>query len=98
MNHTVSNDSLIFEKIKSVFPNAEFYESQDHLTTDNMVIIDTRSHICWMPQDESLDSDIYESGSCFTYNREIEDGIISSIHSSLDEAIAKAEGKQTGRK
>jgi SRSO17 transposase len=82
-------DTQIFNIIKSVFPKADFYESEDYLLENNMIQVDRKTNICWMPQDESLTSDIYQSDSYFTLSIEMDDGFLCSIHPNLVDVIAK---------
>ncbi|MAC55489.1 MAG: hypothetical protein CME31_23345 [Gimesia sp.] len=82
-------DTQIFNKIKSVFPKAVFIESDEYLIEDNMVQVDKKTHICWMPQDKSLTSDIYQADLLFTVTRKVEDSNFCSMHSNLKNVIAK---------
>jgi len=89
MRNKIMKDTQIFNIIKSVFPKAAFYESEDYLLENNMVQVDRKTNICWMPQDEPLTSDIYQSDSYFTLSIEMDDGFLCSIHPNLDNVIAK---------
>ena len=82
-------DTQIFNKIKSVFPKAVFIESDEYLIKNNIVQVDEKTHICWMPQDKSLTSDIYQADLLFTVTRKVEDSNFCSMHSNLKNVIAK---------
>tara|TARA_Y100000034_G_scaffold121599_1_gene165999 strand:+ start:51 stop:341 length:291 start_codon:yes stop_codon:yes gene_type:complete len=83
-------DQQIVQNIKTVFPKAIFIESDDYLVEDNSVDINDKVSISWMPQDESLFSDIYEADSYFGVTLEItNEEFLCSDHSSLDKAIEK---------
>ena len=85
--------SKIIKQIKSVFPEAVYIKAEDYLGEDDMMKIDEKLSISWMPQDESLESDIYKADSHFNVCREVDSVYLFTSHSNLLEAIVKAEGK-----